>query len=177
MYKSSKQQFQFNNISYNNNVIQVIITISQHIQNPDIFNTCRYVSPMSHLNQCLMRHIISKMMRHWEPWHSQNSLFRHFQEYSGTFSNIQTCSGIPKGHQGIVMRYIQILLRIWHIRNPGIFRILPKLHPNAYSEPCHIYENRQTLCTLDIQNLGILTIREYLDTFKFWHVFRTQSKN
>ena len=36
MYKSSRQEFSYNNISYNNN--KVIITILQHIQNTDTFN-------------------------------------------------------------------------------------------------------------------------------------------
>ena len=29
----------------------------------------------------------------------------------------------------------------WHTRNPGIFKTLPWLLPDAYWEPCHIYEN------------------------------------
>ena len=29
-----------------------------------------------------------------------------------------------------------------HIRNPGIFKTLPELHLDPYSEPCHIYESR-----------------------------------
>ena len=35
---------------------------------------------------------------------------------------------------------------MWHTCNPGIFRILPCIHPDAYQETCHIYENRSTLC-------------------------------
>ena len=36
MYKSSKKEFQFYNISYNNNFL---ITISLHIENPGIVRT------------------------------------------------------------------------------------------------------------------------------------------
>ena len=31
-----------------------------------------------------------------ESWHSQNSLFRSFQAYSGLFSNIKPCSDTMK---------------------------------------------------------------------------------
>ena len=32
--------------------------------------------------------------------------------------------------------------KTWHIWDSGIFGTLPWLHPNAYSEPCHIYKKR-----------------------------------
>ena len=35
-----------------------------------------------------------------------------------------------------------------HTRNPGIFRTLPYLHPNPYSEACHIKGNLQIFRTL-----------------------------
>ena len=56
---------------------------------------------------------------YWKPWHGQNSLFRQCQAYSGTFSNIQLCSAIPryiKAYQtysgiteayGAIIRYIR----------------------------------------------------------------------
>ena len=34
-----------------------------------------------------------------EPWHSQNSLFKHFQEYLGIFRNIDTYSARLTGAQ------------------------------------------------------------------------------
>ena len=43
-------------------------------------------------------------MAYWEPWHSQNSLFRYFQAYSGIFNNIQPNSDKLrhiKTHSGI----------------------------------------------------------------------------
>ena len=42
-------------------------------------------------------------------------------------------------------------VEIWHVRNSGIFKTLPQLHPGTYSERCHIYENRQAYVTLEIQ--------------------------
>ena len=37
----------------------------------------------------------------------------------------------------------------WHTQNPGMIRTLvPQLHPDAYSEPCHISENLQIFRTL-----------------------------
>ena len=41
-----------------------------------------------------------------------------------------------------VLRNPCILAAIWNVGNPGILRTLPKLHPKAYSVPCHIHENR-----------------------------------
>ena len=69
MCKLSKQEFYYNNISYNN--YNVIIIISQHIQNHNfcisflIFNTFRtlvYLMPEAYSRPCQ----ISKMMRHAE---------------------------------------------------------------------------------------------------------------
>ena len=66
-------------------------------------------------------------MRHIEnPGNSQNSLFRHFQGYSGTFSNIQPCSGTLrdiKSYWGISVIFKTLLplyttipySELWHI--------------------------------------------------------------
>ena len=70
------------NISYNNNAI---IIRSQHIQNPVIFNNWGIFKTLSNI---------------WDDdadwklwWHSQNSLFRRFQEYWGALIDIDTYSG------------------------------------------------------------------------------------
>ena len=36
----------------------------------------------------------------------------------------------------------------WHIRYTGVFRTLPLLHPDAYSDTCYICENLRILRTL-----------------------------
>ena len=65
-------------------------------------------------------------------WHIQNSAIIRtvysgiIQEYSSTFRTL--CK--------------PAYAETWHIWNPGLFRTLPWLHPNTYSEPCHIYKNR-----------------------------------
>ena len=54
------------------------------------------------------------------------------------------------GHYSAIIRYIQDLTyaETWHTQNPGIFRTFPYLHPDVYSEPCHIYENLRIFKTL-----------------------------
>ena len=48
-----------------------------------------------------------------------------------------------------------------YIQNNGIFRTLPQLHPNEYSETV-IFAKLGKLCvTLEIQNPGILIILEH----------------
>ena len=47
--------------------------------------------------------------------------------------------------------------RTWHTRHPGIFRTFPYLHPDEYSESCHIYEKFtyiQNSDTFKIQCIG-----------------------
>ena len=60
---------------YNNHVI---LTISWHIQNPGIFNIWGILKTFTN---------IYDNEAYWEPCQSQNSLFRHFQAYSGTISS------------------------------------------------------------------------------------------
>ena len=132
MYKWSRQEFYNNNISYNN----VITTISL-----DIFKTLAYlIMPEAYLKPC-------QHLWWWDilrSCHSQNSLFRHLQAYSGTFSNIQPCSGIVreiKAYWGIfsycsgILRHIQIYsfrtLCNPCIYNHAIFRTLAHLEPEA----------------------------------------------
>ena len=58
---------------------------------------------------------------YWEPWYSQNNLLRHFQAYSGTFSNIHPCPGISrkiKAYWGIFKHYLGILSHIQKIFRP-----------------------------------------------------------
>ena len=55
------------------------------MQNPNVFKTLAYLEPEEYSKPFQ----ISKM-----PLQSHNSLFRRFQEYSGTFDNIQTCLDI-----------------------------------------------------------------------------------
>ena len=52
----------------------------------------------------------------------------------------------------------------WHTPNPGIFRTLLKFHPEAYSEPCHIYQNLRTFRTLTY--LKPVTKSEPIQRFK-----------
>ena len=54
--------------------------MSRHIQNPGIFNAVIL--------------IFKDDEAYAEPWHSQSSLFRYFQAYSGSCSNIQPCTGL-----------------------------------------------------------------------------------
>ena len=60
------------------------------------------------------------------------TLFKHIQAYSEPYATLAYAE-------------------TWHTRNPGIFKTLPWLLSDAYSEPCHIYENlgiRRTLTYL-----------------------------
>ena len=87
------------------------------------FSLQRFDIGIWHLKPCQ----IYKMMRHIEnPGNSQNSLFRHFQGYSGTFSNIQPCSGTLrdiKSYWGISVIFKTLLplyttipySELWHI--------------------------------------------------------------
>ena len=69
-------------------------------------------------------------MKHLEnSGQSQDSLFQHFQTYSGAFSNIKSCSGISRN----IMRHIQALLRhlesyseLQQIHNPKYLQKLIK---------------------------------------------------
>ena len=90
---------------YNND--NVIITTSHHIHNPGIFNVWGIFKTLSN---------ILDDEAYWEPWLNQNSLLRHFQAYSGTFSNIKPCSGILtdiEAYSGIIEAYCAILRQIY----------------------------------------------------------------
>ena len=55
------------------------------------------------------------------------------------FSHIQACSE-PCATLGYA--------ETWHTLNSRIFRTLPLLHSDAYSEPCHVNENLRIFRTL-----------------------------
>ena len=64
-------------------IIIVVLTIWRHTDNSDTFNAWCIFKILSN---------ISDDEVYWEPWHSQNSLFKHFQEYlrhSGILMHIQ----------------------------------------------------------------------------------------
>ena len=127
----------------------------RHIQNFGIFRTClfrylqallrsfwliqAYSAPCVTLAYSQHCHIPSRWhILIWRHIHNPKKLwpgiFRTLP-YSGQliqalFShNIQPC---------VTLAYAET----WNIPNPGIFKILPWLHPNTYSELCHIYRNR-----------------------------------
>ena len=105
--------------------------------------------------------VIITISLHIQLWHSQNSLFRHFQAYSMLFSNIQPCLGILRGiktYWGIFRYYwgvwshnqtyselcLTFCIQPCHIQNLGLFRTpgisksLSKLQDvHAYSEHWH----------------------------------------
>ena len=62
--------------------------------------------------------------------HSQNSFFRLIQNFKACICRNLTYSDF------------------WNIQNPSL------IHTDTYLEPCHIYENRQTYVTLEIQKPG-----------------------
>ena len=70
-------------------------------------------------------------MKHWP------GIFR--THHRALFSLIQ-----PYSEPCAMLAYAET----WHTQNPRIFRTLPYLHPNAYSEPCHIYKNLWIMRTL-----------------------------
>ena len=79
----------------------------------------------------------SKPWHIWKPGIFRTLLIRHTQNpvivtrvYSGIIQ--------PYSEPCVILAYE----KAWHIGKPGIFRGLPRLHPDAYSEPCHSYENR-----------------------------------
>ena len=54
------------------------------------------------------------------------------------------------GHYSVLFRHIQNFVQCLHMQKPGILEILEyseplHLHPDAYSGPCHIYENLEIL--------------------------------
>ena len=87
IHKFSRNELQYNSLSYNNNVT---LTISQHIQNPGILNTWD---------------VLKNHKAYSEPWHNQSSLFRHFQACSETFSKIQSYSGILREIKGTLRHF------------------------------------------------------------------------
>ena len=112
------------NISCNN--YNIIRTISRHIQNLGIFNVWDIFKTLSKVYD----------EPYWEFWRCQSGLFRHFQGYSGTFSNIQKCPEIMrdiKSYSGIIEAYESYsdifktlckhgIYEACHIQNPGTFR-------------------------------------------------------
>ena len=118
---------EFNNISYNNNN-NVIRTISRHIQDPGICNTwATFENPA-----------------YWDPWHSENSLFRHIQGQSAISSLVQAYRetiGYIEAYLGIIEAYesysdIFRTLCNPYIYNRDIFRTLVLLEPDVSSQPC-----------------------------------------
>ena len=93
-----------------------------HIHNLAIFWALAYLEPDAYLKLCetLTRHIQNPATEHY------SAIFRHYWEPCATLAYAET----------------------WHTRNSGIFRTLPQLHPDAYSEPCHIYEKLRIFRTL-----------------------------
>ena len=74
MYISNRHKY---NNSYNNN--DVIVTVSLHI---DVELYTHFPKPVEHV----------RSSGKFRPWHSQNSLFKHFQEYLGIFGDIDVYS-------------------------------------------------------------------------------------
>ena len=79
MYKSSRQDFYYNNISCNSN--SVIATISRHIENPDIVRT-----------------VYSGIFRHIQ---GHSAIFSHAQAYWGTLGHTEAYSGVIEAYEAI----------------------------------------------------------------------------
>ena len=89
--------------------------------------SCHFRSPSIFRTGGLFKTLWNVDQAYSEPCH--RALFSHIQVYS------EPCARFA---------YTQT----WHTQNPGIFRSLPQLHPNAYSEPRHIKKNLQIFRTL-----------------------------
>ena len=112
-----------------------------------------------------------------EPWHLE--LEAYSKPCQILTIHIKKLSIVRAVYRTIIQRYSGIFKTLCNacicrnILYTGIFRTLPYLLLDA--EPCHIYENRSTMCNngdsepchseaWNIQNL---------DTFKTWHIFIT----
>ena len=113
MYKSSRQEFQDNNISYNNNVV---ITMLRHIQNPLMQETyskpCQISKMIRHIeNLRIVRTVCSGILRYIKAYWG---ICRH---YWGILSDSQTNSELCN----LCMHNCAIL------RTRGSFKILPNM--------------------------------------------------
>ena len=89
--------------------------------------TCHIMSPGIFWTGGLFKTLWNHDQAYLEPCH--RALICHIQSYS------EPC---------VTLAYAETS----HTRNPGIFRTLPYLHPNPYSEACHIKGNLQIFRTL-----------------------------
>ena len=81
---------------YQTLVTIMLLTILRHIQNPGILDALR-IKFQNHVKYL-------RWWAYWEPWHSQNSICKHFQGYLRIFKNIDansaTLTGAQLGREG-----------------------------------------------------------------------------
>ena len=115
----------------------------RHIQNSGIFRTQVY-SGIQQANLIIFSIIkaYSGILRHYQ------GIFRLTQAYSAPCetqtNHIQNLAIVRTVYSGIIQPYsgtfktlysiTLVYTETWHVWNPGIFRTLLELHPNAYSE-------------------------------------------
>ena len=86
---------------------------------------------------------------YWEPWHGQNSLFRHFQAFSATFSHVQAQWKTLR-HTETSRHYCGIFSLFWTyscLYNRAMFRTLAKLENKVSSkdcQPCKVIKHIQS---------------------------------
>ena len=89
----------------------------------------KYIRWWSILRTLTYSEVYSGYPRHLQGY---SAIFSHGKPYWGRWRHIQAYS-----EPCVILTHKEI----WHTWNPWIFRNLPLLNPNTYSEPCHIYEN------------------------------------
>ena len=91
---SCREPGRTNRADKNSNIITLVATIMLLQLYCGIFRTLVYLMPEAYSKPCK----VSKMMKHTENpgivRTAYSDIFRHIQAHSGTFSNIQPCSGI-----------------------------------------------------------------------------------
>ena len=122
---------------------------SWHIPNSIYSGTCKHIQAYS----SLLRHIshpvqtshIHNLAIFWALAYLEPEAYSKPCEI--LTRHIQNLTIVRRVHLGIIQPYSEpcvtfVYAETCHIWNAGIFRTLPQLHHDAYSEPCHIYENR-----------------------------------
>ena len=71
------------------------------------------------------------------------ALFKTLQNVDQAYS--EPCHRASFSH---IQQYSEPCAETWHTWNPGIFKTFPSLHPDAYSEPCHVSKNLRIFRTL-----------------------------
>ena len=138
-----------------------------HIQNSGIFSTLFFLVCVG---------IFNYIQHHWGIFTHIETLLRHIQAYSDIFSTLynhlylqprhtlnpsifrtgdlfKTLRNVDQAYSSHIQVYSEHCVTLayaetWHTQNPGIFRTLPQLHLEVYSEPCHINENLRIFKTL-----------------------------